>query len=91
VRPVGLTEPPGRVQPGRLAPTGGPGLTGGPRLAEKGRERDRVRFLIKNLKTEIELKQKGVFRKTFQHPIKSRKINLIFAKITLNDFDLLIT
>jgi hypothetical protein len=50
-----------------------------------------VRFLIRNLKIEIELKQKGGFRKTFQHPIKSRKINLIFAKITLNDFDILIT
>jgi hypothetical protein len=40
VRPVGLTEPPGRVRSGRLAPTGGPGPTGGPRLAEKGREKD---------------------------------------------------
>jgi hypothetical protein len=87
VRPVGLTEPPGRVRPGRLAPTGGPGPTGGPRLAERERGRE---VLIRNLKTEIELK-KGVFRKTFQHPIRSRKINLIFAKITLNDFDLLIT
>jgi hypothetical protein len=47
----------------------------------------RERFSIRNLKTEIELK-KRVFRKTFQDPIKSRKINWIFAKITLNDFDL---
>jgi hypothetical protein len=30
--PVGLTEPPGRVRPGRLAPTGGLGPTGGARL-----------------------------------------------------------
>jgi hypothetical protein len=29
------------------------------------RERNRVRFLIRNLKIEIELKQKGGFRKTF--------------------------
>jgi hypothetical protein len=27
---VGLTGPPGRVQPGRPAPIGGPGSTGGP-------------------------------------------------------------
>jgi hypothetical protein len=27
-RPVGLTEPPGRVRPGRPAPTGGPGPIG---------------------------------------------------------------
>jgi hypothetical protein len=34
------------------------------------RERgERERFLIRNLKTEIELK-KRVFRKNFQHPIK---------------------
>jgi hypothetical protein len=37
VWPVGLTEPPGRVWPGRVAPTGGPGPTGGPRLAERER------------------------------------------------------
>jgi hypothetical protein len=43
VRPVGLTEPPGRVRPGRLAPTGGPGPTSGLGLAE----RERVRFLIR--------------------------------------------
>jgi hypothetical protein len=30
--PVGLTEPPGRIRPGRPAPTGGLGLTGGARL-----------------------------------------------------------
>jgi hypothetical protein len=30
--PVGLTEPPGRIRPGRPAPTGGSGLTGGARL-----------------------------------------------------------
>jgi hypothetical protein len=35
VWPVGLTEPSGRVRLGRLAPTGGPGPTGGPRLAER--------------------------------------------------------
>jgi hypothetical protein len=35
VRPVGLTGPPGRVRPGRLAPTGGSGPTSGPRLAER--------------------------------------------------------
>jgi hypothetical protein len=81
VRPVRLTEPPGRVRPGRLAPTGGPGPIGGPRLAERERE---CEVLIRKIKIEIELK-KGFFRKTFQHPIKSRKINLIFAKITLND------
>jgi hypothetical protein len=48
------------------------------------RERERSEVLIRNLKKiGIELK-KGFFRKTFQHPIKTRKINLIFAKITLN-------
>jgi hypothetical protein len=47
VRPVGRTEPPGQVRPGRLAPTGGPGPTSGPSLAEKERERERVRFLIR--------------------------------------------
>jgi hypothetical protein len=41
VRPVGLTEPPGRVRPGRLAPIGGPDPTGGLGLAEKERERER--------------------------------------------------
>jgi hypothetical protein len=42
VRPVGLTERPGRVRPGRLAPTGGTGPTGGPSLAERERgERER--------------------------------------------------
>jgi hypothetical protein len=44
VRPIGLTEPPGRVRPGRLAPTGGPGPTGGPSLAEREKERVLTRF-----------------------------------------------
>jgi hypothetical protein len=33
------TEPPGRVRPGRLTPASGPGLTGGPGLPERERER----------------------------------------------------
>jgi hypothetical protein len=62
------------------------------RQVGQGWKRERKgEVLIKNLKTEIELKKRVFFRKTFQHPIKRRKINLIFAKITLNDFDLLIT
>jgi hypothetical protein len=47
--------------------------------------------LIKILKTEIELKKRVFLEKGFQHPIKSRKVNWIFAKITLIDFDLVIT
>jgi hypothetical protein len=35
---VGLTEPPGRVRPGRPTLTGGLGLTGGPGLAGGVRE-----------------------------------------------------
>jgi hypothetical protein len=53
---------------------------------------ERGRGFNQIFKSEIGIKIKGFFEeKTFQHPIKSRKINLIFAKITLNDFDLLIT
>jgi hypothetical protein len=44
--------------------------------------------LINILKTEIELKKRVFLETYFQHPIKSRKINWIFAKITLIDFDL---
>jgi hypothetical protein len=40
------------------------------------RERgEREKFLIKILKTEIELKERVFLEKAFQHPIKSRKIN----------------
>jgi hypothetical protein len=35
----GWPRPPGRVRPGRLAPIGRPGPTGGPGLAEGERER----------------------------------------------------
>jgi hypothetical protein len=47
--------------------------------------------LIKILKTEIELNKRVFLEKAFQHPIKSKKINWISAKITLIDFDLVIT
>jgi hypothetical protein len=48
VRSVGQTEPPGRVRPGRLAPIGGPGPTGGPSLAEKEREGEVFNQKFKN-------------------------------------------
>jgi hypothetical protein len=57
VRPVGLTEPPGQVQPGRLAPIGGPSPTSGPGLAESERREGEVFNL--NLKIEIGIKERG--------------------------------
>jgi hypothetical protein len=71
----------GRVQPEGLAPTGGPGPTGGPRLAE----RERRRGFYQKIKIEIELKKGFFLEKPFNTQLKSRKINLIFAKITLNN------
>jgi hypothetical protein len=40
----GWSRPPGRVQPGRLAPTGGPSPTGGPGLAGEREREGFIRF-----------------------------------------------
>jgi hypothetical protein len=51
----------------------------------------RGRGFDENFKTEIELKKRVFLEKDFQHPIKSRKINWISAKITLINLTFLIT
>jgi hypothetical protein len=72
VRPVGLTEPPGRVRPGRLAPIGGPGPTGGLGLAEREGERERESF-NQIFKIEIGIKIKRFLEKPFNNHFKAGK------------------
>jgi hypothetical protein len=71
---VGLTEPPGRVRPGRPAPTGGLGPTGGTR-----------EIFNQQTKQKITIKNKG-FLKNLLTPNKEQKNNHNFAKIILNKF-----
>jgi hypothetical protein len=65
VRPVGLTEPPGWVRPGRLAPTGGPSLA---EREVRGRG-----FNQKFKKIEIELKKRVFLEKPFNTQLKAGK------------------
>jgi hypothetical protein len=67
VRPVGLAEPPGRVRPGRLAPTGGPNPTGGPGLAERERGFNQI------LKNRNLNKIKRFLEKPFNTQLKAEK------------------
>jgi hypothetical protein len=70
VRPVRLIEPPGRVRPGRLAPTGGTSPTGGPGLAER---EERGRGFNQIFKTEIRIKIKRFLEKPFNTQLKVGK------------------
>jgi hypothetical protein len=71
-RPVGWTEP----LVGFDQKAGADRWAWPNRWARAGRERgEREKFLIKILKTEIELKKRVFLEKAFQHPIKSRKIS----------------